>query len=148
MEPIHILLVGDIEGDDLLLTNGLQRAGTVKNISTANKGKKYIRFQGKLHPCEGRSLSALPLVNDSLPRNKGLNVLNYIKKHDEPKQMQVNRLANYTEIADIRATNKNYANCNSIKLSEGKIFSKNSTQERRLPALAYKRFSAVVRRNR
>ncbi len=111
MNPIHILLVEDNEGDVLLTMEALNEGKIRNKISVVRDGEQAIRFVNQ----EGEYLESprpdLILLDINLPRIDGKEVLVYIKTHPLLKSIPVVMLTTSTSEKDIIDSYKNYANC-------------------------------------
>jgi two-component system, chemotaxis family, response regulator Rcp1 len=111
MNPIHILLVEDNEGD-IILTMEALKEGKVKNkISIARDGEKAIQFLNKEGAYANSERPDLILLDINLPRIDGKEVLVYIKTNPQLKAIPVVMLTTSTSEQDILESYKNYANC-------------------------------------
>lgn len=111
MEPIHILLVEDNEGDILLTTEALENAKLLTNLSVVKDGKAAMDF---LTNAEGYSDVTQPdmlLLDINLPKRNGHEVLKFIKEHDALKHIPVIMLTTSSSPADIELAYKNHVNC-------------------------------------
>lgn len=111
MDPIHILLVEDNEGDILLTTEALAEGKIVNRISVVRDGKEAIDFLDAKDPYLERELPNLVLLDVNLPRKNGHEVLQYIKESQELKHIPVIMLTTSSSEKDILISYKNHANC-------------------------------------
>lgn len=111
MDPIHILLVEDNEGDILLTTEALAEGKIVNRISVVRDGKEALDFLEAKEPYLERELPNLVLLDVNLPRKNGHEVLQYIKESQELKHIPVIMLTTSSSERDILISYKNHANC-------------------------------------
>ena len=111
MNPIHILLVEDNEGDIFLVTEALEEGKIVNKISVARDGKEAIDFLDKNGKYANEELPDLILLDVNLPKKNGHEVLEYIKEQDNLKQIPVIMLTTSSSEKDILLSYKNHANC-------------------------------------
>lgn len=111
MNPIHILLVEDNEGDIILTMEALNEGKVTNKISVARDGEQAMQFLNK----EGKYLRVdrpdLILLDINLPRVDGKEVLSYIKSTAALKAIPVVMLTTSTSEKDILDAYKNYASC-------------------------------------
>ncbi len=101
MEPIHILLVEDNEGDILLTTEALENAKLFTKLSVVKDGKQAIDF---LTNADGFSHATQPdmlLLDINLPKKNGHEVLKFIKENDVLKHIPVIMLTTSSSPSDI-----------------------------------------------
>jgi CheY-like chemotaxis protein len=111
MNPVHILLVEDNEGDILLTKEGFEDARILVNLSVVKDGKEAIEFltkQGRYHDVE---LPDLLLLDVNMPKKNGHEVLKYIKGNDALKHIPVIMLTTSSSQKDINLSYDNHANC-------------------------------------
>jgi CheY-like chemotaxis protein len=123
MQPIHILLVEDNEGDILLTREALEYARLIIRLSVVKDGKEAIDFLLK----SGRHLTAeqpdLLLLDINLPKKNGHEVLQFVKGNEHLKQIPVVMLTTSSSESDINWAYKNYANCYIAKPGDADTFS-------------------------
>ena len=123
MQPIHILLVEDNEGDILLTREALEDAKFSIRLSVVKDGKEAIDFLLKV----GRYLAAdqpdLLLLDINLPKKNGHEVLQFVKGNEHLKQIPVVMLTTSSSESDINWAYKNYANCYIAKPGDAGTFS-------------------------
>ncbi len=111
MDPIHILLVEDNEGDILLTQEALEDAKIITKLSIARDGKEAIDFltqQGKYYNAK---LPALILLDVNLPLKNGYEVLRFIKGNKDLKHIPVIMLTTSSSKRDIDKAYDNHVNC-------------------------------------
>jgi CheY-like chemotaxis protein len=122
MQPIHILLVEDNEGDILLTREALEYARLIIRLSVVKDGKEAIDFLLK----SGRHLTAeqpdLLLLDINLPKKNGHEVLQFVKGNEHLKQIPVVMLTTSSSESDINWAYKNYANCYIAKPGDADTF--------------------------
>jgi CheY-like chemotaxis protein len=111
MQPIHILLVDDNEGDILLTREALEEASIINRISIAYDGMEAINFLKKRPPFGNNPLPDLILLDINLPKMDGKEVLSIIKSDPDLKRIPVIMLTTSSSENDILASYDNYANC-------------------------------------
>jgi len=79
MNPLHILLVEDNEGDILLTTETLEEGNISKKISIARDGLEAITLLDSTS-INNQDLPDLVLLDINLPKINGFAVLEHIKK--------------------------------------------------------------------
>ena len=79
MNPLHILLVEDNEGDILLTTETLEGSKLLKKISIARDGLEAINLLDS-SSVNNQNLPDLVLLDINLPKINGFAVLEHIKK--------------------------------------------------------------------
>jgi CheY-like chemotaxis protein len=79
MNPLHILLVEDNEGDILLTTETLEESNLLKKISIARDGLEAITLLDS-YSINNQDLPDLVLLDINLPKINGFAVLEHIKK--------------------------------------------------------------------
>lgn len=122
MEPIHILLVEDNEGDILLTEEALLEAKIITELSVAKDGKEAIDFVTKQGKYSNAKLPDLILLDVNLPKKNGHEVLQYIKGDEKLKRIPVIMLTTSSFKKDINLAYDNYANCYITKPIEVKDF--------------------------
>lgn len=111
MKKAHLLLVEDNEGDILLTQEALEERNIIREISVVKDGKEAILFllkEGKYNQVKTPDIIFLDI---NLPKKSGHEVLDFIKNHDELKQIPVIMLTTSSSDSDIRKAYKSHANC-------------------------------------
>ncbi len=111
MEPIHILLVEDNEGDILLTTEALEEGKFINKISVVTDGKLAIDFLTKQGAYKDVDMPHLILLDINLPKKNGHEVLQFIKTDESIKHLPVIMLTTSSSEKDIFESYKSYANC-------------------------------------
>jgi CheY-like chemotaxis protein len=111
MEPIHILLVEDNEGDILLTKEALEDAKIFIKLSVVKDGKEAMDFLGKQGIYHDVELPDFLLLDVNLPKKNGHEVLKYIKSTENLKHIPVIMLTTSSSEKDINLSYNNYANC-------------------------------------
>lgn len=111
MNPIHILLVEDNEGDIFLVTEALEEGKIVNKISVTKDGKEAIDFLEKKGKYQNADRPDLILLDINLPKKNGFEVLEHIKSQKNLKQIPVIMLTTSSSEKDISMSYKNHANC-------------------------------------
>lgn len=118
MDPIHILLVEDNEGDILLTQEALEDAKIITKLSIVRDGKEAIDFltqQGKYYNVK---LPALILLDVNLPLKNGYEVLRFIKGNKDLNHIPVIMLTTSSSKRDIDKAYDNHVNCYITKPAE------------------------------
>ncbi len=111
MQPIHILLVEDNEGDILLTKEALENGKIINTLSVVRDGKEAIDFLTKRGKYADVMLPDLLLLDINLPKKNGHEVLQFIKADMNLKQIPVIMLTTSSTEADILTSYQYYANC-------------------------------------
>jgi CheY-like chemotaxis protein len=122
MEPIHILLVEDNEGDILLTTEALENAKLFTKLSVVKDGKQAMDF---LTNADGYSHATQPdmiLLDINLPKRNGHEVLKFIKENEVLKHIPVIMLTTSSSPSDINQAYENHVNCFITKPIEAHSF--------------------------
>ena len=110
MQPIHILLVEDNEGDIFLTKEALENSKLYVNLSVVRDGKEAIDFLKK----EGNYTTVkepdLLLLDLNLPKKNGFEVLQFIKQDTQLLNIPVIILSTSSAEKDINKCYANYAN--------------------------------------
>ena len=110
MNPIHILLVEDNEGDILLTTEAFEDAKIITQLSVVRDGQAAIDFLTKQHKFSMVELPDLILLDINLPKKNGHEVLRIIKEDENLKHIPVIMLTTSTFKKDIKLANENLVN--------------------------------------
>jgi CheY-like chemotaxis protein len=111
MNPVHILLVEDNEGDILLTKEAFEEAKILVKLSVVKNGKEAMDFltkQGK-HPDAAHP--DLVLLDVNLPKKNGHEVLQFIKEHESLKHIPVIMLTTSSSERDINLSYQYHVNC-------------------------------------
>jgi CheY-like chemotaxis protein len=122
MEPIHILLVEDNEGDILLTQDAFEEAKIIIRLSVVKDGKKAIDFLTNQDEYVNESMPELILLDVNLPKKNGHEVLTYIKKDENLRRIPVIMLTTSSFKRDVNLAYENYANCYITKPIDVKEF--------------------------
>ncbi len=122
MEPIHILLVEDNEGDILLTEEALEDAKIITELSVVKDGRQAIDFVTRQGKYAKAKLPDLILLDVNLPKKNGHEVLQYLKGDEKLKRIPVIMLTTSSFKKDINLAYDNYANCYITKPIEVKDF--------------------------
>lgn len=111
MKKFNVLLVEDNEGDIILTREALESSKYIGQLTTLRDGQLAFEY---LENCIEKGDSSLPdivLLDINLPKKNGHEVLQFIKSHDQLKQLPVIMLTTSSSEKDILAAYRNYANC-------------------------------------
>lgn len=111
MNPIHILLVEDNEGDILLIKEAFEEARIVNNISSVKDGEKAVLYLERSGSYTDAIVPDLILLDVNMPRKNGHEVLAFIKTSPGLKHIPVVMLTTSSAEKDIIESYKNHANC-------------------------------------
>ena len=111
MNPIHILLVEDNEGDIILTMEALNEGKVTNKISVVRDGEQAMRFLNKEGDYHDAERPDLILLDINLPRVDGKEVLTYVKNNSVLKAIPVVMLTTSSSEKDILESYRNYANC-------------------------------------
>src|SRR5882672_6253573 len=111
MEPIHILLVEDNEGDILLTKEALEDAKLVNKLTVVRDGRQAVDLLINQKNSKIDQMPDLILLDINLPRKNGHEVLKYIKEDDRLRHIPVIMLTTSSSEKDIDLSYNNYANC-------------------------------------
>ncbi|RYU95361.1 response regulator [Emticicia agri] len=111
MEPIHILLVEDNEGDIFLTTEALHESKIANKLSIVRDGWEAIQFLEKKGEYVRVTMPDLILLDVNLPKMNGHEVLTAIKSNENTKHIPVIMLTTSSSEKDIYQSYKNYVNC-------------------------------------
>jgi CheY-like chemotaxis protein len=111
MDPVHILLVEDNEGDIILTLEAFNDVKLKNTVSVVRDGEEAVQYLNQ----EGSFQDAIPpdfiLLDINLPRMDGKEVLAYIKNHDRFKTIPVVMLTTSSSEKDIKDSYNAFANC-------------------------------------
>jgi len=113
MDPVHILLVEDNEGDIVLTTEALEEGKVANSMSIVRDGWEAIQYLDQ-NEDEGYGDVTKPdlvLLDINLPKISGHEVLKHIKTTQELKQTPVVMLTTSSDEVDIRKSYNNHVNC-------------------------------------
>lgn len=111
MDPIHILLVEDNEGDIVLTTEALNEGKIANSISIVRDGWEAIQYLEKNEEYEDAETPDLVLLDINLPKVNGHEVLKHIKSSSKLKHIPVVMLTTSSDEVDINKSYNNYVNC-------------------------------------
>jgi CheY-like chemotaxis protein len=122
MNPIHILLVEDNEGDIMLTREAFEEAKIANRLDVVRDGQDAIQFLDKTGAYEGVDTPDLVLLDINLPKKNGHEILGYIKSSDKLKAIPVIMLTTSSSDRDIRLSYESFANCYITKPVEVEDF--------------------------
>jgi CheY-like chemotaxis protein len=111
MQPIHILLAEDNEGDILLTKEAFADSKILAKLSVVKDGKEAIDFICHKDKYAGSDSVDLILLDINLPKKNGHEVLQFIKGNDQLKQIPVIMLTTSAFEKDVLLSYKNFVNC-------------------------------------
>jgi CheY-like chemotaxis protein len=111
MDPIHILLVEDNEGDIVLTTEALEEGKVANSLSVVKDGWEAIQYLEKNDGYEDAEEPNLVLLDINLPKVNGHEVLKHIKTSDSLKHIPVIMLTTSSDQNDINKSYQNHSNC-------------------------------------
>ena len=111
MNPIHILLVEDNEGDIVLTTEAFEEGKITNSISVVKDGWEAIQYLEQNEGYEDVKKPDLVLLDINLPKVNGHEVLKHIKTSEKLKQIPVVMLTTSSDEVDIKKSYDNFANC-------------------------------------
>lgn len=111
MNPIHILLVEDNEGDVVLTTEALDEGKIANSLSVVRDGWEAIQYLEKKDNYADVKTPDLVLLDINLPKINGHGVLKHIKSSESLKQIPVVMLTTSSDQVDIEKSYKNHSNC-------------------------------------
>ena len=111
MDPIHILLVEDNEGDILLTQEALEDAKIITKLSIARDGKEAIDFLTRKGKYNTVKLPGLILLDVNLPLKNGYEVLQFIKGNKDLKHIPVIMLTTSSSKRDLDKAYDNQVSC-------------------------------------
>ena len=103
MNSTAILLVEDNPQDEMLILRALKKAHVANRVDVARDGQQAIDYlfnQGEFHTLPGRALPTVILLDISLPRLSGLEVLERIRADTRTKLTPVVILTSSDEEQD------------------------------------------------
>ena len=115
MNPVHILLVEDNEGDILLTQEAFEECKINTQLSVVKNGVDALDFIFKRGTFRDVDKPDLILLDINLPIKNGHEVLEIIKNDDKTKRIPVIMLTTSSNEKDINKAYQNYANSYVIK---------------------------------
>ncbi len=108
---IHLLLVEDNEGDIILTKEALENSLMIETMEISRDGNAAIEYLEYVLFNKEIQLPDIILLDINLPKVDGQEVLQFIKEHENLKQIPVIMLSTSSSEKDIVTSYKNYANC-------------------------------------
>ncbi len=122
MDPIHILLIEDNEGDIVLITEAFEEGKITNSISVVKDGWEAIQYLEQNEGYEDVKKPDLVLLDINLPKINGHEVLKHIKSSEKLKQIPVVMLTTSSDEVDIKKSYDNFVNCYITKPVEVESF--------------------------
>jgi CheY-like chemotaxis protein len=110
LNPVHILLVEDNEGDVVLTMDAFEESKINTTISVVRNGQEAVDFLFKRDRFEQENKPDLILLDINIPILNGHEVLKIIKQDPELKKIPVIMLTTSSSTRDINLSYENYAN--------------------------------------
>lgn len=110
LNPVHILLVEDNEGDIVLTMDAFEESKINTTISVVRNGQEAVDFLYKRDRFEQENKPDLILLDINIPILNGHEVLKVIKQDSELKKIPVIMLTTSSSTRDINLSYENYAN--------------------------------------
>jgi CheY-like chemotaxis protein len=108
---IHLLLVEDNEGDIILTREALENSLVIETMEISRDGNAAIEYLEYVLFNKEIQLPDIILLDINLPKVNGQEVLQFIKEHEQLKQIPVIMLSTSSSEKDVVTSYKNYANC-------------------------------------
>jgi CheY-like chemotaxis protein len=109
LNPVHILLVEDNEGDVVLTMDAFEESKINTTISVVRNGQEAVDFLFKRDRFEQENKPDLILLDINIPILNGHEVLKIIKQDPELKKIPV-IMTTSSRTRDINLSYENYAN--------------------------------------
>lgn len=122
MEPIHILMAEDNEGDIMLTKDAFANSKILVKLSIVKDGRQAIDFLTGQAQYAGVALPDLVMLDINLPKKNGHEVLKFIKENDKLKHIPVMMLTTSSFEKDITMSYQNHVNCYIVKPVEVDAF--------------------------
>jgi CheY-like chemotaxis protein len=120
MNQIDLLVIEDNIGDMILLREAFEEHNLLNSFNSVRDGETALSyFQEK---SSSASLPNLVLLDINLPRINGLEVLKWLKSHEQFKKIAVIMLTTSCSKKDIQTAYENYANAYITKPSDANLF--------------------------
>ncbi len=111
MEPIHILLVEDNEGDIILTTEALNEGKISNKIDVVKDGWQAVQYLEKKDEFYDAETPDLVLLDINLPKMNGHEVLKHIKSNANLQHIPVIMLTTSSSEKDVLESYKGHVNC-------------------------------------
>ena len=108
---IHLLLIEDNEGDIILTREALENSLIIETMEISRDGNAAIEYLEYVLINKEIQLPDIILLDINLPKVNGQEVLQFIKEHENLKQIPVIMLSTSSSEKDVVTSYKNYANC-------------------------------------
>ncbi|OYZ51624.1 MAG: hypothetical protein B7Y15_05240 [Bacteroidetes bacterium 24-39-8] len=106
MKPIKILLIEDNDGDILLFKESFEDAGILANIEVITDGKLAMDYFQLLSSKALDQYPDLIFLDINLPKKNGHEVLEFLKKNENLKDIPVIMLSTSSWYKDIEKANE------------------------------------------
>ncbi len=110
-QPVEVLVVEDNPSDIYLISAVLGFGPRPKNVSTVEDGESAIEFLQRQGKYRSVPVPHIILLDLSLPKRDGCEVLAYVKSDPMLKQIPVLVLSGSTREQDIQSAYDLHANC-------------------------------------
>lgn len=111
MDPVHILLVEDNEGDIILTLEAFNDVKLKNTVSVVRDGEEAVQYLNREGAFQDAIAPDFILLDINLPKMDGKEVLAYIKNHDRFKTIPVVMLTTSSSEKDIKDSYNAFANC-------------------------------------
>lgn len=120
IEPFHILLADDDEGDRLIFKEALEELALKPIVHTANNGMELMAYLTK----KNARLPHLIFLDLNMPRKNGLECLKEIRGNEKLKDISIAIYSTSANEKDIEETFRNGANIYISKPGDFNILKK------------------------
>ena len=110
-KKLEILLIGDNPGDVRLITDGLKTSRIINHISVIRDGEEAMAYHARTGRHSGAIRPDIILLDLTLPRKDGREVLAEIKQDESLRLIPVVVLTSSNAEKDILLTYQLHANC-------------------------------------
>ena len=128
MDQLQVLLIEDNEGDIYLFKEALESWNMVNPLQIARNGQEAMSYFNKLETNQLTSKPDLIFLDINLPFINGIDLLKYIKFHQQFKNIPIVMLTSCDLEFEINETFKHYACHYIVKPLNGTDFSNDIAQ--------------------